>query len=89
MTYTRCKRCECLSTYATAHPDSLCGTCANRRERIHTRILFTCVGIVIGLILLLAAYQPYLEARTFNKFTTGPKATYWDAVFGSLRVISK
>ena len=39
------------------------------------------VGVVTATVL-----QPYFEARTFNKFTTGPKATYWDAVWGSLRV---
>lgn len=39
------------------------------------------VGVFTALFL-----QPYFEARTFNKFTTGPKATYWDAVWGSLRV---
>lgn len=33
--------------------------------------------------------QPYFEARAFNKFTTGPKATYWDAVWSDLRVTPK
>jgi carbon starvation protein CstA len=40
---------------------------------------------VIGIIVL----QPYFESRAYNKFTTGQKATYWDAVWTELRVMSK
>lgn len=49
--------------------------------------------IVIGLIvfgtLFAAVAQPYFEAKTFNKFTSGPKATYWDAMWTELRVMSE
>lgn len=45
--------------------------------------------IVVALVLLIASCQPMMEAKTFNKFTTGPKATFWDAVWGNLRVTPK
>lgn len=46
-------------------------------------------AVVLALVLLIASCQPMMEARTFNKFTTGPKATFWDAVWGNLRVTPK
>jgi len=50
----------------------------------------TVVEILIVLIIIvifgIAAIQPYFEMRTFNKFTKGEKATYWDAVFAQLRI---
>ena len=54
--------------------------------------------MIVFLILLVCAVaaifaavflQPYFEAQAFNKFTTGPKATYWDAMWSSLRVQAK
>lgn len=44
--------------------------------------------LLFGLPILLAI-QPYFEARAFNKFTSGPKATYWDALWSDLRVTPK
>lgn len=53
-------------------------------------VLGWCVIIGIPMMLLtlfaLIVLQPYFEAMAFNKFTTGPKATYWDAVWTELRV---
>ena len=50
--------------------------------------LFVRLMIIAGIICLFAiTIPPYFEARTFNKFTTGPKATYWDALWINLRVI--
>ena len=49
-------------------------------------------AIAIGLSLLAAVavpfiwYQAHQEAAAFNRFTTGPKATAWDAVWVELRV---
>jgi len=50
--------------------------------------------LIVGLVLLFGGLfvlftQPYWEARAFNKFTTGPKASYWDAVWTELRVMPK
>ena len=46
--------------------------------------------LLVGLSLMFCAaallFQPMMEARTFNKFTEGPKASIIDAIFGTLRV---
>lgn len=51
-------------------------------------LLVWIVGCLI--IFLAAASQPYFEARAFNKFRKEGevKATYFDAVFSSLRIQS-
>ena len=49
---------------------------------VMTTIALLIVVAVLGLVL-----QPLFEARAFNKFTTGPKATYWDACWTELRVV--
>lgn len=49
-------------------------------------------GILIvgfGLAIAVGVAQPYFEARAFNKFTDGPKATYWDALWTELRVMAE
>jgi hypothetical protein len=51
-------------------------------------VVFLIIGLPMLLILLLIL-QPYFEARAFNKFTQGAKATYWDAVWTDLRVTPK
>lgn len=49
-------------------------------------------GIVASLALVAAISAPLVwlqaahEAAAFNRFTTGPKATTWDAVWLQLRV---
>ena len=51
------------------------------------KILITllCAGfLAVAAALLLI--QPYMEARTYNKFSDGPKATVVDAIFGQLRI---
>jgi len=44
-------------------------------------IIVGCIGLIIT--------QPYFEARAFNKLTNGPKASYWDAMWTKLRVVSQ
>jgi len=55
------------------------------------KTLAALVGIVAVpvIAIVIMAMQPYFEARAFNKFTEGPKATYWDAVWTSLRVTAR
>jgi hypothetical protein len=49
-------------------------------------------AIAIGLSLFAAVAVPFIwfqahqEAAAFNRFTTGPKATTWDAIWVELRV---
>jgi hypothetical protein len=49
-------------------------------------------AIAIGLSLFAAVAVPFIwfqahqEAAAFNRFTTGPKATAWDAIWVELRV---
>ena len=51
-------------------------------------------GVVVGLIVVIAICAPVVwikssqEAAAFNRFTTGPKATTWDALWVELRVES-
>ncbi len=44
--------------------------------------------IILAVIMLavILALTPLFEARAFNKFTDGPRATYWDALWTQLRV---
>jgi len=49
-------------------------------------------AMAIGLSLFAVAAVPFVwfqapqEAAAFNRFTTGPKATTWDAIWVELRV---
>jgi hypothetical protein len=49
-------------------------------------------GLVVGAIVLAAIGAPFVwfqasqEAAAFNRFTTGPRATTWDALWVELRV---
>ena len=49
-------------------------------------ILMTLIGVILALVVIVIMGQPYFEASAFNKFTSGPKATYWDALWTELRV---
>ncbi len=51
-------------------------------------IVILIVSLLVGAISIILL-QPYFEARAFNKFSVGPKATYWDAVFADLRVTAR
>ena len=42
--------------------------------------------VVVAILSVIVLLQPYFEARSFNKFSK-TKATYWDAMITSLRVI--
>lgn len=44
------------------------------------------IGAALALVFMLIVISAYFEAKTFNKFTDGPKATTWDALFIELRV---
>ena len=41
---------------------------------------------IVAILFAIVILQPYFEARSFNKFSK-TKATYWDAVITTLRVI--
>jgi hypothetical protein len=49
-------------------------------------------GALLGILIILCSVAGVswiaatLEANAFNRFTTGPKATAWDAFFVQLRV---
>jgi hypothetical protein len=55
-------------------------------------IAFAIAGVVVWAIVLGAIYAPIgwlqasQEAAAFNRFTTAPKATTWDAIWVELRV---
>lgn len=46
------------------------------------------LGLVLVIIFVIGAplFMAYHEAASFNRFTTGPKATLWDALFVELRI---
>ena len=56
-----------------------------KMEPIEKFMLGLCF-VVVGICLVCAAFQPYFEARTFNKFSK-TKATYFDALVSELRVM--
>lgn len=52
----------------------------------------TLAGWIFGILLMLVLFvvmPAVFEARAYNKFTTGEKATWWDAVCVDLRVTPK
>ena len=51
-------------------------------------ILAALAFLLIG-VPIICALGPLFEARAFNRLTTGPKATYWDALWSDLRVMTK
>jgi len=42
--------------------------------------------VIFAIIIAIPLVKSHFEMKTFNKFTTGPKATYTDALFSELRV---
>jgi hypothetical protein len=63
-----------------------CSTCENKIQKRNFILLVLFVVAVASF----AFWLPhYMEMRTFNKMTSGEKATFWDAVFSDLRVIAK
>jgi hypothetical protein len=46
------------------------------------------LALVMGALFVVAAplFMAYNEAASFNRFTVGPKATIWDALFVELRI---
>jgi hypothetical protein len=85
---TNCDKCG-RSTWTNVMGGNmkvLCSTCQDKRQ-LNIRIL-----IVLGVLAFASFwfwFPPYMEMRTFNKMTSGEKATFWDAVFSDLRVIAK
>jgi hypothetical protein len=51
-------------------------------KRIEILIVVAIIMLVIGMFL----FQPYMEMRTFNKFSNGKKANIVDAMFAKLRI---
>jgi hypothetical protein len=43
-------------------------------------------ALVFAIVFPILWFQASQEAATFNRFTTGPKATTWDALWVELRV---
>jgi hypothetical protein len=43
-------------------------------------------ALVFAIVSPILWFQASQEAATFNRFTTGPKATTWDALWVELRV---
>lgn len=54
-----------------------------KKENILVAFTGMSLGLLIVFILLIPAY---MEARTFNKFSTDKKASVIDAIFAELRV---
>lgn len=53
---------------------------------------FVLIGIGAFLLVLIGCifvFSSSMEMKTFNKFTTGQKATLQDAMFSELRVFAK
>lgn len=50
---------------------------------IEKLIIAAIIAILVGI-----AFQPYYEAKAFNKMT-GKNATYFDALFTELRVMAE
>ena len=44
-------------------------------------VILAVIGTIGGIF-----FQPLFERNSFNKFSNGPKATYWDAMFSELRI---
>jgi hypothetical protein len=44
------------------------------------------IALFFSFVLLINIVKATNEAAAFNRFTTGPKATAWDALFVELRV---
>lgn len=59
------------------------------KDDVKTAMAIVALATLIVGVPLLLLMQPYFESRAFNKFTTGPKATYWDALWTDLRVTPK
>jgi len=61
-----------------------------QKQRRDADYYFIRIAVSIFVVVaIIALTQPYFEAKTYNKFTAGPRATYWDAVWASLRVNSQ
>jgi hypothetical protein len=44
------------------------------------------IALFLSFVFLVNVFKATNEAAAFNRFTTGPKATMWDALFVELRV---
>lgn len=56
----------------------------NRRQTVTCLVYL----LIMVIALAIAGAQPYFEMRAFNRHTKGEKATYMDAVFSDLRIIT-
>jgi L-asparagine transporter-like permease len=50
------------------------------------KIIAITIALFFSFVLLISIVKATNEAAAFNRFTTGPKATAWDALFVELRV---
>lgn len=53
------------------------------------KMIWALFALFVVVIIAIVVAQPYFEARAYNKFTDGEKATYWDALVSELRIITK
>ena len=60
-----------------------------KKDTVLMYVIMSWIALMALATVVLLVMQPYFEARAFNKFTEGPKATYWDAVWTSLRVTAR
>lgn len=63
----------------------------NSTRRQQTSISFVEVVIIFIILLVISMVfvQPYFEMQAFNNHTNGKKATYFEAMFADLRIISE
>lgn len=89
MSYTKVKCDQCGKESCTTEWHEgmrRCYDCRQKNERLFRLFVIVLVlTVVVGSV----SIPPYMEMRTFNKFSTGTKATYWDAVFSDLRIMPK
>jgi hypothetical protein len=84
---TECEQCGLLSQTCEWSGGKL--RCYGCRQKNEGRLLLFLLSAVILVCIGGVTIPPYMEMRTFNKFSTGIKATYWDAVFSDLRIMPK
>ena len=53
-----------------------------------TKIIITIITAIVVAVIAYGLLQPYFEMKTFNRFSD-KKATYLDATFSNLRIITK
>ena len=58
-------------------------------EKLIPILIVLVVALLVIVVPAIVLAGPYFEARAYNKFTEGPKATYWDALWADLKVTAR